>query len=307
MRFASIVQNKDNASSIMKPQHSNKNTKSTPAAADKKIVKRNTAVLSPNDDVDQKKTRTLSVESAGADESFSMEGIESAACEAAKISLQDSQLKQILGTLSKTFEAQLPVMVNHIVTGVLSGLQSRISDLEDENASLRDHVAVLEQRVEQLELAEERSSQYSRRNCLRVSGIVEKGGEQIDDVVAGLIKDLDVDVHVNEIDRAHRLGRQASDSGKKRPRDIIIKFATYRARQKLYKRRTQLRRSDKYKGTFINEELTRKRSELFYNARQLVKDKHFGKSWTSDGIVFIEDLQGRIHKCETQKDLDKCK
>ena len=86
-------------------------------------------------------------------------------------------------------------------------------------------------------------------------------------------------------DRTHRLGRPSTrDRPRNKPRDIIIKFATYRARQKLYKARTLT----KDRGVFIYEHLTKARSELLFEARRRVKSKQLKSAWSSDGTILIK-------------------
>ena len=71
-------------------------------------------------------------------------------------------------------------MIDTMVQGVMKGLQEQVTslqksdlDLQNENKSLVSRVAALESQVDQAE-------QYSRRNCLRVSGIQESSNENAD-------------------------------------------------------------------------------------------------------------------------------
>ena len=63
--------------------------------------------------------------------------------------------------------------------------------------------------------------------------------ENTDSIVMKLAAAIDADVDLPQIDRSHRL----ADPTKAwtRPRDIIVKFATYRSRQALLKQRTLLK------------------------------------------------------------------
>ena len=76
------------------------------------------------------------------------------------------------------------------------------------------------------------------------------------------------DLQLNEIDRSHRVGKP--DATRTRHREILVKFVSYRARQKLYKMRTALK-DNGYAGVFLNEDLTRKRSSVLFEARKVVK------------------------------------
>ncbi|WAR16174.1 hypothetical protein MAR_030768, partial [Mya arenaria] len=180
-----------------------------------------------------------------------------------------------------------------IVTGVLSGLQQKFVSLEQENVELRGKVSTLEtkisaieEKINNLSVDNDKSNQYSRRNCLRVSGIEEAEGESTDKIVIDLIKAIGAEVSLDQIDRIHRLGKPRtmgpSQPANKRPRDIIIKFASYRFRQQVYK-----------------SQLTKQRAELFSRTRRLFKEKLVDSVWTFDGVIFIKDKSLNVHRIET--------
>jgi hypothetical protein len=85
-----------------------------------------------------------------------------------------------------------------------------------------------------------------------------------------------------------------------KPRDIIVKFVSYRARSKLFSNKDKLKVS-KLKGVYLNEDFILTRGLLFKQTRKLVKDKIVSGTWTVDGVIMIKDNKARI---ETKKDLD---
>ncbi|WAR07752.1 hypothetical protein MAR_017710 [Mya arenaria] len=95
----------------------------------------------------------------------------------------------------------------------------------------------------------------------------ESNKEDTDDYVLTFCAKLGVSMDKCDIDRSHRTGKQ-----NKGPRDIMVKFATYRALERLYKSRA-LAKDKGYKNIFVNEDLTRERSRLLFLARQQVKSK----------------------------------
>ena len=140
-----------------------------------------------------------------------------------------SEMLKLSEMLKDTFRSEIVHLVDSVVTGVLSGLQERIislekanSDLSKENISLTARVAALEAQVDQAE-------QYSRRNCLRISGIQEEKNENTDDIVLRIASDIGSSVQAQDIDRSHRIGNPNSPR-RTRPREIIVKFSTNRAR-----------------------------------------------------------------------------
>ena len=58
-----------------------------------------------------------------------------------------------------------------------------------------------------------------------------------------------------------------------------------------------------YSGFFINEDLTKLRSNLLYKARGLVKERRLLGAWTSNGTVLIWDNDECIHRVTKDADL----
>lgn len=129
-------------------------------------------------------------------------------------------------------------MINETVRNINDTIKSEIASLKAENSSLRaennelkSKVESLEKRVADMERVADAQEQYSRRNCLRISGIAETVNEKTDGIVLAIAEDLNVPLSSADtcIDRSHRVGKQ-SRGGRK----IIVKFSTYRARQQLF-------------------------------------------------------------------------
>ena len=95
------------------------------------------------------------------------------------VTLTQDQIDQMTLVLKDTFEQQMASMVSNIVDGVLGGLKDRIHTLEEENINLKCKVEALESKAD-------RAEQYSRRNCLRLSGIPEEKGESVDSIVMNI-------------------------------------------------------------------------------------------------------------------------
>ena len=208
---------------------------------------------------------------------------------ATNISLDQDAIQAIAAALKDTIQSNIEVMlqssIQTIVEGVIFGLQSKVSKLEEENSNLKSSNEVLTKRVRDLELRSDAAEQYSKRNCLRISGLPESDSENTDDLVLGVCEALQTNINVADIDRSHCLGRPKQKS----PRDILVKFATYRARQKLYTKRTSLKDiGDKFKCIYVNEQLTSVRSNLLFEARSLVKAGNLLGAWSSDGNILIK-------------------
>ena len=164
------------------------------------------------------------------------------------------KVTKIAEVLHSTFESKLTDMVSAIVSNVLGDVNTKVSALQHENDALNDKVVQLERRIDLLEKQNDANNQYSRRTCLRVPGIKEKTGEQMDSIAKRLSTEMKVDIDLKDIDYMHRLGRQKSETPStgpstaniqlnSRPMNIIIKFTTYRARQAVFSHRAELKRS----------------------------------------------------------------
>lgn len=174
-------------------------------------------------------------------------------------------------------------------------LKDLLSQKDDTITQLQDQISVLEQKNDDLE-------QYTRRNSLRISGMEETPEEDCYQLVLDLANttlELDPPLTLLDIDRTHRTGTPQPDS----VRPILVKFATYRQRQRCMYQRSLLRR--KMPNVYLNEDLTAKRSTLLWSARQAKKSKKIDGCWSSDGRLFIRTNSGTTHLIKNENDLNK--
>ena len=129
-------------------------------------------------------------------------------------------------------------------------------------------------------------------------------------------------VTLQQIDRVHRVGPQKESV----PRSVLVKFATYRARDSVYRRKKNLKQVNQERNQtsqeqdtqtvnqqsasrtkpkiFINEDLTKLRSNLLWAARKKKKDGKLQDCWTWDGSVQIKNNVARIIPIQTHADLE---
>lgn len=222
--------------------------------------------------------------------------------------LCDEDIVKITALMKTTLKTELSTMVADVVNSVVFQLNTKVDELESKNKSLETRVTELEARLLVAETKNDRSDQYSRRNLLRICGIPEKQDESTDQIVLEVAEAVGAQITIDEIDRSHRARpikpiQMGRNSNTPRPRDIIVKFVSYRARSKLQTNKSKLKDS-KFKGVFVNEDLTRTRSLLFQKARNLVKEKRVNGTWTIDGVIIIKDKQDRKFRIETAKELN---
>ena len=251
-------------------------------------------LTSPDFDIDSKKNKCASASSVSdlvfdisidlensdkSSETMASNVTSSASAPSPHIVIPPTELLKISEMLKDTSRGEIVGMVDSVVTGVLKGLQDRIASLEISNKALVQENKTLVTRLETLEKQADQAKQYSRRNCLRISGVSEEENENTDGIVLKLASDIGCDTKLPHIDRSHRIGNPKKKTSK--PRDIIVKCSTYRYRQAFYKQRTVLK-DNGHRGVFVNEDLMKVRSGILYEARKLLKAEVVKRAWSSD-------------------------
>lgn len=201
---------------------------------------------------------------------------------------QPLNLNDIIRIATELRSLMLPEVksaVKEAVKEATAPLQTQINDLKTENSNLKTKVVELEKKVATNEANIDSLEQYSRRNTLRISGIPEDATESTDVKVLELAGELNVNLFSHDIDRSHRVGKPSPT----KTRDIIVKFSRYNARRMLYEVRKDLRHVENRDSVFINEDLTKIRSKLLYDARIFVRAKYLSAAYSSDGRIFVRD------------------
>ena len=186
-----------------------------------------------------------------------------------------------------------------------------------------------------LEVALDDHEQYSRRNSLRLFCLVESENEDItkrtiDALNESMNPKLSPPLRLEEIDRIHRVGPRDKPS-----RPVLVKFATYASRRRIYKAMVGLNpnpcrwdeRADasssvdtdltgtagkpheQSQGTrtqvlFLNEDLTQTRARLLYNCRVAKRKKLINDCWSSDGTILIKNIANKVIVIKTLKELN---
>ena len=140
-------------------------------------------------------------------------------------------------------------------------LTQQIDSLKTELKEKNGYISQRETRIDDLE-------QYSRRNCLVISGIPETENESTDDIILDLVnKQLNTSLEAREIDRSHRVPGGPPRINADKPRNIIVKFTSYNARKRVFEKKSNLKNARN--RIFINENLTKQRSEMYFETRKL--------------------------------------
>ncbi len=154
----------------------------------------------------------------------------------------------------------------------LEPLQNTISAINTENQSLKDT-------IHDLEVSIDRQEQYSRRDCLRINGILGDTGEfneNTDEKLLQMAEKANIPLLASDIDKSHRLGKPRPNASFNRT--IIVKFSNSKARDRVIDARKSVG------SVYINEDLSRYRQNLAFEGRKMVRERLLeqvvgGKRW----------------------------
>ena len=231
-------------------------------------------------------------------------------------SLLDSKLQPI--------QAKLDDLVKQMNDNY-TALQTKLDLLEARNASLVAENATLSNRLQSCETHLNNLEQYSRRECIEISGIPEVKDENTDDIVIKVGSLIGLDLTRNDISVSHRLpkgsysaavreGPQASSNTSSRTPNIIVKFVRRETRDHFYKGRKLLRDKStrdldlaRYSENkiYIMENLTQANKDLFKESLRVKKDLKYKFIWTFYGRTYLrKDSESPVVAIQKKSDLD---
>ena len=150
----------------------------------------------------------------------------------------------------------------------LENSKVEVNCLKTENERLKQVVNLTLYKVDEIE-------QYGRRENIRIHGIKESLTKEDDGetIINEMSKDLNIELTLNDIQRAHRLGKK-SFSENARPRPIIVRFSSFKKRNEFMFSKSKLKNLSKYNNVFITEDLTALRLKLFHYVKEAGKGKY---------------------------------
>ena len=170
----------------------------------------------------------------------------------------------------------LEELFNKLKDEIVKKFDEKISEQNAKIEKLESIITIHENTIDQLLVKCDDNEQYSRRSCLRIHGVEVKENEDGDGVMNVLedcYSSVNLQFDANDIDRAHRIGLPYTDknSGKK-VKSIIVKFRSWKARQRFYKGRPRYcADSSKKPGFTVSVDLTKRRYLLLTKAKGLIK------------------------------------
>ena len=159
----------------------------------------------------------------------------------------------LLPVLAKEFERILTCSLKNVLSGVISKvvdhMEEKVREMEKVNLQLRYQL--------------DRQEQYSRRETIRLTGLKEEEEEDTEKKIMQVFQDTGADVKPDDIAVVHRVGKKGA--GKNRP--VLVKFVSRKCKAAVMRKKSELKKMDKYKGTYMNDDLTILRSRLLKKAK----------------------------------------
>jgi uncharacterized coiled-coil DUF342 family protein len=179
-------------------------------------------------------------------------------------------LKQLLEKVEEDLKTKASSAEIAELKAEINKKDEKITELSNRVEALESDVSVLRNTVQLLNRKADDNEQYSRKMSLRINGIPSERNEGANtciEKVLNLLNSLpEVNVLDSDIDRAHRVGKGKNDSNGNESRQMIVKFLSWRVREKVYKNRKLLENNRLYL------DLTKRRLDLLNFAIDKVKD-----------------------------------
>lgn len=217
--------------------------------------------------------------------------------------IENERVKAALKSL--ILPQELTTLISNEVTKQVDEIKNDAAKRDEEIAHLKSTISHLEKKLDEKEQrlesmikkrtikvfnAVDKQEQYSRRDSLRLAGLSEEQDEDLQARVLTVFNStmgIEPQIAARDIARVHRLR-----SKKDQPRQIIIKFASYKSRASVFQNKKNLSDS----GLSLNEDLTPTRAKALYVARKARREGKLQQAWTNDGRVIIRDMNGKVHQ-----------
>ena len=196
-------------------------------------------------------------------------------------SILDEKLEELATRLSAKIDDKIAELEKKF-----DGICREIKEIkEDFNDSLNHVENMLKQDIDATWEYAVRNEQYSRKNNLRILGVDEEEGEDLESKFITLIKEnLDEEVKPEDVEVIHRIGvknvnrNENQRSAPAKPRPVIVRFLSNKTKSRLLVKRRQL----KGKKLVILEDMA---PDLAKRLKRL-KDKSSVKTaWFSNGKI----------------------
>ncbi len=168
-------------------------------------------------------------------------------------------------------------------------LQAKFEHFEEENRnSIGKMYQQLEAKAESINIIQEKTDeleQINKMSNIRIASLKEEEGEDVQSKVINLAEKMKIRLRPTDIREVRRMG----PVNENKTRDILVKFTSRRTRDDLYQHRKML--THETEPIYVNEDLTQRRSQLFYEGRKLRNQGRIFGVWSQQGNILIKVTQ----------------
>ena len=148
------------------------------------------------------------------------------------------------------------------------------------------------------------NEQYSRRECLEISGIPESSDNALEHKIQWVLRGIDVEVYTENIESCHRL------KGKGSKGSVILKLSKRKDAEKIKLNKKKLKNIDHKKiglpsGTnvFINESLCGYYKLLWSKYKKIFLGEKIASFWVTNGTAKTKLLNDQVRSISHEVDL----
>lgn len=157
-------------------------------------------------------------------------------------------------------------------------MEERMTRLEQTNVLLNNRISAIEK--------------YQRGDTLEIHNLPVSEKENPELLVTKIAKIMDIEITTNDISTAYRLPVK-SENGKASIPRLLVKFTKRKHKRLFYSNRCKKAVTRKQLGfnsegrIYINEHLTKHQADLYYKAKDAVKENSYKFIWTSDQNIYV--------------------
>ena len=167
----------------------------------------------------------------------------------------------------------------------INELTATVNILVDKIDNLTSSVEIRDQKIVYLENKLNEIEQYSKKTNIIISSstdFLNKSDNKKSEFINFVKNQLNIDIDPYDVVAIHELPNKNKDIYK-----TIVKFHFHETKSTIFKNIKKLKDTNIY----INDHLTKYNSEIFYKARNLLKDSKIKYCWTVNGITFIKKTE----------------
>ena len=137
----------------------------------------------------------------------------------ASIDTKSDVISNRLNAIEKNFQRHVKGIITKELNEIVISIKDSITDaLKEKNFRLQQKVQHLEKKLSDIEIAENKLEQYTRRNNIEIQGIPSSVHDNLlEDKVIDIFSQLNITISKSDIEDCHRLG-------KANPKNTIVRF-----------------------------------------------------------------------------------